>query len=176
MPQQYWNKGKQTISSKAFWNQRFIATKKDFICRVSALFVAKATWIVVNIEADPFLLSATAATDSRRLPQNTQWMIQFLSHVRGSRNSPARDGVAVEGQVQWQVKSLIFNRWYLYRYFIFGYYEWYVNVLINRYLADLPMLAFPPNTYDLKHLVSIMLLNKLPFSKFGSTAIFAKCL
>ena len=53
-----------------------------------------------------------------------------------------------------------------------------INLLyIKRcHLANLLILAFPPNTYDLKHLVSIMLLNKLPFSGFGNTAISAKCL
>jgi hypothetical protein len=38
------------------------------------------------------------------------------------------------------------------------------------------MLAFPLNTGELDYLVPIMLLNILPFRKFGSAAIFAKCI
>ena len=38
------------------------------------------------------------------------------------------------------------------------------------------MMAFPLNTGELICLVPIMLLNILPFRKFGSAAIFAKCI
>jgi hypothetical protein len=71
--------------------KRIIATKKDFICRVSTLFVAKVTLIVENIEAAPFLLSEAAAeTDSLRLTQTTQWVVQFLSHVRRTQRFTGR--------------------------------------------------------------------------------------
>jgi len=51
-----------------------------------------------------------------------------------------------------------------------------INLLYIKsgHLANLLILAFQPNTYDLKHLVSIMLLNKLLFGGFGNTAISGK--
>ena len=53
-----------------------------------------------------------------------------------------------------------------------------INLLYIKscHLANLLILSFPLNTYNFKHLVSIVLLNKLPFSGFGSTAISAKYL
>lgn len=63
-----------------------------------------------------------------------------------------------------------------------GWSDWLKAFIINLlytkscHLANLLILAFLLNTYDFKRLVSIILLNKLPFVGFGNTAISAKCL